>query len=94
MTKRLYIFFFILSLCALALIGFDYSCGHMYENPLMPSDCPLCLSYHSAAIIYYLIIVFIAPSFLPVIGLIRETNPLSPLSVYLSTYTLRAPPSA
>ena len=92
MTRKIHILCFSLSLCALASIGFDYSCGHMHENPLNPSDCPLCLSYHSTAIINYLLIVFIASRLLPFIGLLLETKPLSPLSVYLTTYTLRAPP--
>ncbi len=50
MLKKRYIFLFLaITLCALAVLSWDFSCGHMDESPFAPNTCPLCAAFSSFA---------------------------------------------
>ncbi|MBT4484081.1 MAG: hypothetical protein HOC71_10445 [Candidatus Latescibacteria bacterium] len=88
-NNNLFIFF---ALLALFLIGADYVCGHMGENPFGPNNCPLCSAFQSAELSHILLFSILAFGILPVSGFFRINCLFSPISIYLTTYSLRAPP--
>ncbi|MFC1528318.1 hypothetical protein ACFL5B_00255 [Candidatus Latescibacterota bacterium] len=93
MEKKYYWLFLFFSLLALVLIGADYVCGHMGENPFRPNKCPLCSAFQSAELGHILLFSLLAFGILPVVGFFRLNCLFSTVSVYLTTYSLRAPPS-
>lgn len=92
MAKKYYRLFLLLSLFTLVLIGADYVCGHMGENPFLPNKCPLCAAFHSTELNHILLFSILTYGILPVLGFFIINDLFSTISIYLTTYSLRAPP--
>jgi len=92
-NKKVQTIFLLLSLTALALIGWDYVCGHMGESPLKPTECPLCLAFQSTEfgqlLSLSLIIIF---GIFPITGFVVTDCTCNPTLIYITTFSLRAPP--
>ncbi|MCE5252457.1 hypothetical protein LLG96_19825 [bacterium] len=94
MKNKFYIVFLFFALVALTMIGYDYVCGHMGENPLIPNKCLLCQAYQSTELVHYFTVFFGIFSIMPLLGFIIVTdNLLFPLQ-FLTVISLRAPPCA
>ena len=93
MSGKLRTLFILLSLLALFVIGFDYVCGHMEENPFLPDTCPICASFHSTELGYLLIFLLMFLGILPLTGFISLHSSCSVISLHLSTFSNRSPPS-
>jgi len=93
MIKKTAFLFIFLALVALLLIDFDYVCGHMSENPFKPNECPLCAAFQSTELGDINLLTLLAFGLIPIIGFLTIRQTISPLATYISTYSLRAPPS-
>ena len=91
-NKKIYFLFLCFSLLAIVLMGADYVCGHMGENPLPPNKCPLCTAFQSLESGHILLASLLLFGILPLIGIIKQVAWFSPVSIYLALFFLRAPP--
>ena len=92
MNKKIHIVFLFLSLIALSLIGWDYVCGHLGENPCVPNNCLLCLAFQSTELGHSILAFFLIFGILPVIGYIKSKEWIFPADRFLTYISLRAPP--
>jgi len=93
MNKKTKIFFLLVSLLALFLMGYDYVCGHMDENYLLPNKCPLCAAYQSLESGQILLVFLLLFGIPPLLGIIIPVVWFSFGFNYFAIPSLRAPPS-
>lgn len=84
----------VLALTAITVISWDYTCGHMDQNPAIPNHCPLCTAYASLTLALVFIIFDFIIHKLHEYGVIHPNGGFSSVAVYLSIFSLRAPPAA
>jgi len=90
--STLHFIFVLLAVTALAVIGHDYICGHMADNPFKPNECPLCAAYQSADIGQILLFSLLAILLPLLFGLSMSDQWHSGIPLYISIFSLRAPP--
>ncbi len=80
---------------SLAVISWDYACGHSFEDLINLEYCPFCDSFQSAEIGVLLVFFLVLLGFVPVTGiLVILPNSFIPLSCIISIIPNRAPPAS
>ena len=92
MYKKTHIVFLLLSFIALSLIGWDYVCGHLGENPCVHNNCLLCLAFQSTELGHSIPAFFLIFGLSPVIDYIKSQEWILPANRFLTYISLRAPP--
>ena len=92
MKKITFLLLIFLAFLALFVVGFDYVCGHMYENPFKPDECPICASFNSTEFIHLFLFILLFLGFLPLTGVILQSSSRLPLFLIASIRNGRAPP--
>jgi len=92
MNNKLRVILLLLSFLALFVINHDYVCGHLNENPFHSDKCPICKLFQSTELSPLLIVYKILFGILTVITYVCIIRTFSPLSIYLTTFSYRAPP--
>ncbi len=83
----------VLAILSLAILSWDYTCGHTFEDMISLEYCPFCQSFQSAEIGVLLVFILVLLGFVSVIGrLVVSSNSLLPLFCVFSVIPNRAPP--
>ncbi len=91
--KRIFPLFIILSILAIVVVAYDFTCGHMDENPFSELKCPLCQAFHSiiggglalTSALLFIYLVFAG------LSLVLMSRPIT--AIFLDTHSFRGPPA-
>ena len=82
----------ILAFLALLVIGLDYVCGHMDENPFDANYCPICAISNSTELGHLLLVCLLFFGIFSLTGFIYLRTAFFNIPFYLAISPDRAPP--
>jgi nitric oxide reductase large subunit len=83
----------LLLLLALCVIGYDYTCGHKFEEVMILENCPICESFHATEKVEVILFALLMAGILVVIGTVLPAFFTAPSFLYQTLFALRAPPT-
>ena len=92
MFRKLRIILFLLSFLSLFIIGYDYVCGHIGDNPFEPKYCPVCAIFNSIELGHLLSIDLLFFGIFSLTGFIVLQSTFFNVPLYLSIHPSRSPP--
>lgn len=92
MYNKLRVIIILLAFLSLLVIGYDYVCGHMHENPFNSNYCPICAISNSTELGHLLLVCLLFFGIFPLTGFINLRSPFFYIPFYLSIYPDRSPP--
>ncbi len=84
--------FLLLSLLSLFVVGYDFTCGHTFDEVMSLEYCPVCDAFHSADKVAVFLIDLLLVGSVVFLGIASIYCTLFPSDLYLTLFALRAPP--
>ena len=92
MVRKLHIILILLSFLSLFIIGYDYVCGHIGDNPFEPKYCPICVIFNSIELGCLLSVYLLLLGIFSLTGFIVLKSIFFNVPLYLSIHPSRSPP--
>ena len=94
MYNKLRVILIIFAFLSLVVIGYDYVCGHMDENPFDSNYCPICAISNSIELGHLVFVSLLFFGIFSLTGFINLRSAFFYIPFYLSIFPDRSPPTA